>query len=92
MIEITDENVPEMKMGDTLLHIDPRHFRPAEAETLLEDLSKARDKLAWPPEIAAREMVAEMVAEDLQAAKRAALLRRHGHSAPIEQGPAPHPR
>jgi GDPmannose 4,6-dehydratase len=60
--------------------IDPRYFRPTEVETLLGDPSKAKDKLGWVPEITAREMCAEMVAEDLGQAKRAALLKNHGFS------------
>ena len=61
------------------MRIDPRYFRPAEVETLLGDPSKAKAKLGWVPEITAREMCAEMVAEDLQSAHRQALLVAHGY-------------
>lgn len=60
--------------------IDPRYFRPAEVETLLGDATKARDRLGWTPEITAQQMCAEMVADDLDAARRHALLKAHGHS------------
>jgi GDPmannose 4,6-dehydratase len=63
-----------------IVRIDPRYFRPTEVDTLLGDPTKAKDKLGWVPEITAREMCAEMVAEDLGQAKRAALLRKHGFS------------
>jgi GDPmannose 4,6-dehydratase len=50
--------------------VDPRYFRPTEVETLLGDASKAREKLGWRPRVGFRELVAEMVREDLKAAKR----------------------
>ncbi|ECA2420669.1 GDP-mannose 4,6-dehydratase, partial [Salmonella enterica] len=53
-------------------------FRPAEVETLLGDPSKAHEKLGWKPEITLSEMVSEMVANDLEAAKKHSLLKSHG--------------
>jgi len=70
---------PAVKPGDTIVRIDPRYFRPAEVETLLGDPSKAMQKLGWKPEITVEEMCAEMVASDLDDAKRHALLKAHGH-------------
>ncbi|ELU9545501.1 GDP-mannose 4,6-dehydratase, partial [Salmonella enterica] len=55
-----------------------RYFRPAEVETLLGDPSKAHEKLGWKPEITLSEMVSEMVANDLEAAKKHSLLKSHG--------------
>ena len=69
--------------GDVIVRVDPRYFRPAEVETLLGNPAKARDKLGWVPEITAREMCAEMVAEDLDAARRHALLKKHGFEVPV---------
>ncbi len=63
--------------------IDPRYFRPTEVETLLGDPTKARQKLGWEPEITARQMCAEMVAEDLKTAQRHALLKTHGPDLPV---------
>lgn len=63
-----------------ILRIDPRYFRPTEVDTLLGDPTKAKEKLGWVPEITAREMCAEMVVEDLNEAKKHALLQRHGFS------------
>ena len=62
-----------------IVRVDPRYFRPAEVETLLGDPSKAKEKLGWVPEITVEEMCAEMVASDLDMAKRHALLEAHGH-------------
>ena len=72
-----------LSVGDVVVRIDPRYFRPAEVDTLLGDPTKAKEKLGWVPEITAQEMCAEMVQEDLKAAKRQALLNEHQMSLPI---------
>lgn len=72
-----------VKEGDIIVRIDPRYFRPAEVETLLGDPTKARENLGWVPEITAREMCAEMVASDLNDARRHALLKANGFDTPI---------
>jgi len=69
---------PKVKVGDVIVKVDPRYFRPAEVETLLGDPSKAKSKLGWVPEITVEEMCAEMVAHDLGKAKQHALLQQHG--------------
>jgi GDPmannose 4,6-dehydratase len=66
--------------GKCIVAVDPRHFRPTEVETLLGDATKAREKLGWTPKISFRELVAEMVREDLKAAGRDELLKQHGYS------------
>ena len=75
---IQGDNAPSLKVGDVVVRIDPRYFRPTEVETLLGDPSKAKQKLGWVPEITVQEMCAEMVASDLDEAKRHALLQSHG--------------
>jgi len=80
---VAGDKAPAVKVGDVVMRIDPRYFRPAEVETLLGDPSKAKEKLGWEPEITAREMCAEMVAADLEIARRHALLKRHGHAVPL---------
>ena len=62
-----------------IVRIDPHYFRPSEVETLLGDLTKAKTKLGWVPEITAQEMCMEMVAQDLTQAKQHALLKQHGY-------------
>jgi len=74
---------PSVKPGDVVMRIDQRYFRPAEVETLLGDPTKAKQKLGWAPEITTQEMCAEMVAEDLKAARRHRLLREHGLELPV---------
>ncbi len=78
---VTSDLAPGIKPGDVIIRVDPRYFRPAEVENLLGDPSKAREKLGWRAEITARETCAEMVAEDLKAARRDAFLRDHGLAA-----------
>jgi GDPmannose 4,6-dehydratase len=64
--------------GRCIVSVDPRYFRPTEVETLLGDASKARAKLGWTPKITFRELVAEMVRQDLKEAERDELVKRHG--------------
>ena len=80
---IEGDEAPALSVGDVIVRIDPRYFRPAEVETLLGDPSKAKAKLGWTPEITVQEMCAEMVAHDLQNARRTRLLREHGLNLPI---------
>jgi GDPmannose 4,6-dehydratase len=80
IVEAVEGNdAPAVKVGDVVVSVDPRYFRPAEVETLLGDPSYAKQKLGWVPEISVQEMCAEMVAHDLDQAKRHALLLSHGH-------------
>ncbi|MCK4622829.1 MAG: GDP-mannose 4,6-dehydratase [Desulfuromonadales bacterium] len=81
--DITGEDVPALKVGDVIVRVDPRYFRPAEVETLLGDPSKAKEKLGWVPEVTVQEMCAEMVVEDLKVAQRHALLKKHGFEIPV---------
>lgn len=77
---ISGDKAPALKVGDVVVRIDPRYFRPTEVETLLGDPAKAKEKLGWVPEITVQEMCQEMVAYDLEQAKRHALLKHHGYS------------
>jgi GDPmannose 4,6-dehydratase len=70
---------PRLAKGRVIVRVDPNYFRPAEVETLLGDATKARTKLGWAPETTFRELVSEMVAEDLRTAQRDELSRTHGH-------------
>lgn len=83
VVSVNSNIAPALKVGDVILRIDPRYFRPAEVETLLGDPSKARELLGWKPRITAREACAEMVAADLQCARRHALLKAHGYDIPV---------
>ena len=75
---INDDDIVGVKIGDVIVRIDERYFRPSEVETLLGDPSKAKEKLGWIPKISTKEMCNEMVIEDLKNAKRNALLKKEG--------------
>jgi len=83
VIKVEGDKAPAVQVGDVLVAVDPRYFRPAEVETLLGDPSKAKAVLGWTPEITVQEMCAEMVAEDLKEAQRIALLKAHGHNVSV---------
>ena len=70
---------PALKVGQTIVRVDPRYFRPTEVETLLGDPTKAKQKLGWVPEITVQQMCNEMVLSDLQEAQRHALLKANGY-------------
>ena len=80
---IYGHDAPKVQIGDIIVRIDPRYFRPAEVETLLGDPDKAKQKLGWTPQISAKEMCSEMIVEDLKSAKRHALLQTHGYNVPL---------
>jgi GDPmannose 4,6-dehydratase len=65
--------------GQAVVRVDPRYFRPTEVDTLLGDPSKARDKLGWTAEISFDDLVAEMIASDLEIAKRDKLVSKQGY-------------
>jgi GDPmannose 4,6-dehydratase len=73
-----------IKVGDIIVKVDPRYFRPAEVETLLGDPSNAKVKLGWIPEITVQDMCSEMVKSDLEEAKRIKLLKDHGYDVSIQ--------
>ena len=66
--------------GEIVVKIDPRYFRPTEVEQLLGDASKARKKLDWKPNISLQELIAEMIEEDSNEAKKESLLKKKGFS------------
>lgn len=66
------------KVGDVIVKVDPRYYRPTEVETLLGDPTKAKEKLGWVPKTTLKELVSEMVQADFTAAKRDALVKLAG--------------
>lgn len=78
--QVKGNNAPAVNIGDVIMKINPKYFRPAEVETLLGDASKAREKLGWEPETDAKELCKEMTQYDLVEAKRQAFLKLNGFS------------
>ena len=74
---VLDEHSP-LKVGQTVVQVDPRYFRPTEVETLLGDPTKAKEKLGWTPTTTFEELVVEMVRSDYEDAKRDDLVKKHG--------------
>lgn len=83
VVAVEGGNAPAVSVGDVIVRVDPKYFRPAEVETLLGDPSKAKEKLGWTPEITVEEMCAEMVQNDLTNAKQHALLKKHGYDVSV---------
>jgi GDPmannose 4,6-dehydratase len=73
-----EEQGLDRKSGEVIVRVDSRYFRPTEVDSLLGDASKARTKLGWKPELSFTTLVQEMVAEDLQLARRDATIAREG--------------
>lgn len=80
---ISGDLAPKISVGQEIVRIDPRYFRPSEVETLIGDPSRAKAELGWEPKITAQEMCKEMVKEDHKAARRLALLKEHDLELPI---------
>ncbi|XPE64752.1 GDP-mannose 4,6-dehydratase [Shigella flexneri] len=68
-VSVTGHDAPGVEPGDVIIAVNPRYFRPAEVETLLGDPTKAHES-GLEPEITLREMVSEMVANDLEAGEK----------------------
>jgi GDPmannose 4,6-dehydratase len=67
------------RVGQTIVAVDPQYFRPTEVAALLGDAGKARERLGWTAQTSFEAMVREMVAHDLDSARRARLLKAHGY-------------
>ena len=83
VIAISGDKAPAVSVGDVIVKVDSKYFRPAEVETLLGDPSKAKEILGWTPEITVEEICAEMVANDLVKAKQHTILKDNGHDLTI---------
>ena len=80
---IEGDKAPALKVGDVVVQIDPRYYRPTEVETFLGDPTKAKNKLGWVPEITLDQMFVEMVANELNQAKQNGLLQKDGFSVSV---------
>jgi len=77
--KIDGDFAPALTVGDVIVRIDPRYFRPTEVNSLLGDPTKAKEKLGWFPEITAQDMCKEMVLNDLSEARQHLILKEHGY-------------
>ena len=79
------KSAEHVSVGDVIVRVDPRYFRPAEVETLLGDPTLAKEKLGWVPTTTLGQMVDEMVAHDLDQARRVRILRERGFEVSLDQ-------
>lgn len=78
--QLARPELSSLTTGQIIVRVDPRYFRPTEVETLLGDPSKAKTKLGWTPKVTFKELVSEMMQEDLKSAQRDELVRHHGYA------------
>ena len=76
--QILGDKCPSLSIGDVIIKIDERYFRPLEVETLLGDPTKAEKVLGWKPQVSVQEMCAEMIASDLELARKTAMILKNG--------------
>ena len=74
-----DEKGIDAETGQTLVEVDPRYFRPTEVDLLLGDATKAKEKLGWEPRTSFKQLVREMVQEDLRLFKKDQLCKEAGY-------------
>ena len=77
--EGVDEKGIDKATGKVIIEVDPRYFRPTEVDLLLGDSSKARRELGWEPKYDLQMLVKEMIATDLEEAKKAKFLLSEGY-------------
>ncbi len=83
--KIVGDLAPAVKVGDIVVKVDARYFRPTEVESLLGDAARAKADLGWAPEITLNALIEEMVQSDLNQARQQALLKSHGFAVAVSQ-------
>ena len=76
--EITNNSINKIRVGDVIVRIDKRYYRPTEVDTLLGDSSKAKKELGWKTKISLEDMITEMIDFDMNVAKKEQLLEKNG--------------
>ena len=76
--KINNTNTHGMKLGQAVVKVDQRYYRPTEVDLLIGDATKAKTKLNWTPQYTLAEMVKEMVAADIIVFKKEQLLQNNG--------------
>ena len=74
-------NRAKCRVGEAIVRVDPRYFRPSEVQALLGDPTKAREKLGWSPRTSFADLVREMVEVDYTSARRDSLVKLAGFQA-----------
>jgi len=79
------DTAPGVKQGDVIVRVDQGYFRPTEVDSLLGDPSRAKQLLGWEPTTSLEELIREMVAHDLDQARRQAVLKRNGFDVQVSK-------
>ena len=74
------KNDVQVEIGDVVVEVDKRYFRPTEVDLLLGDSTKAREKLGWKPKYALSDLVKEMVESDVDKFRRDIILKESGYN------------
>jgi GDPmannose 4,6-dehydratase len=85
VVAVDNNLASNVRIGQIVVRVDARYFRPSEVETLLGDATKAKQLLNWEPEVSVEELCSEMVASDLNKARSHALLKSHGYDITVSQ-------
>jgi GDPmannose 4,6-dehydratase len=68
-----------LKIGDEVVAVDPRYFRPTEVELLIGDPTKSQTKLGWKPKYDLPMLVEDMMQSDLKLMQKELFLKQAGH-------------
>ena len=79
LLEVKGIKSCTLKIGDTIVEVDPRYYRPTEVELLIGDPTKSQTKLGWKPKYDLSMLVQDMMQSDLQLMQRELFLKQSGH-------------
>lgn len=79
LLEVKGIKSCTLKIGDTIVEVDPRYYRPTEVELLIGDPTKSQTKLGWKPKYDLAMLVQDMMQSDLQLMQRELFLKQSGH-------------
>ena len=71
-------NPENIKLGQTVVKVDPQYYRPTEVDLLIGDPRKANEKLGWTPKYSLEMLVNEMVLSDLKLMQKEEYLKKGG--------------
>jgi GDPmannose 4,6-dehydratase len=77
-VETLGLNPDALKLGQTIVKIDSKYFRPTEVELLIGDATKAKEKLGWIPKYDLQALVSDMIESDLHLVKKDDYLKKGG--------------
>ncbi|OYU96727.1 MAG: GDP-mannose 4,6-dehydratase [Bacteroidetes bacterium B1(2017)] len=70
----------KLQVGQEVVAVDPRYYRPTEVDLLIGDPTKANEKLGWIPQNTVQTLVQDMMQSDINLMKRDKFLKDSGHA------------